>query len=180
VIGGKGAYTAVGPFDLKGVGVGEPGLAGVDRNVVADVEAAAQPHLFVDNGIRAAQHLRKGEMPGLADLPEQGAGIELHHAADVVPQSLRRNGAPVSTAAADFAVAFDDGNAVAGFRQLHGGALAAGATADNDCVIVLSAHLRGSRDGVDQPAKRRSGVAATASEAATDGQRCSAESAPRR
>src|SRR5262249_7727596 len=126
--------------DFDRVRVDEAGVAGVDRDAVLLIEAAAHVFLLADDRLGAFAKLRKVELSRKTRLAEERAVVDLRHPENGGSKGFAWDGAPVGAATADAMELFDDGDFFAVFAGLHRGAFATRSGADDDHVVLITCH----------------------------------------
>lgn len=117
--------------DLECVGIDEFCEAVKDGDVVAVVKGLPHAFLFGDDRFGAGSQLGEGWVEVDSHIFEDGVVHRFHDAVDGEAEGFAGDGSPVGAATTDACVGFDDGDGAIGFGQLHGGAFATGAGADD-------------------------------------------------
>ena len=153
--GGQAFHALFLVENRQGVRVDKTGLPAVEVDAIAQVEAAAHVDLLLDHPSGHRQRHRVGDLPAVADFPEQLAGVEAHQLLDRMAQGFRGDGAAVGTAAADHAVTLDHRRPQVVLGGVECGTFPGRATADNQNIVIVGIHAPPLGDTVRRRARPR-------------------------
>ena len=103
-----------------GVIILEASLTVIQINVVALEKAVMSSYLYINDFMRACQHLRQRQAANIGHARQQWVTAKTHQVIDGLAQCLGWNSAHMRTVATNFAKLIDHRNAPAFLNQFHG------------------------------------------------------------